>query len=124
MPTYEYECKACQSRMDIWFRSFSAATTETPVCAVCGSKKLKRLLSSSAVIYPGSQSAQPEAAASTRGMAEESPQMLARAMKNASTGRDMGQEFDEVAARLDKGEHPKAIEKSLRKRRGQKMGPH
>jgi hypothetical protein len=45
-------------------------------------------------------------------------------MRQAAAGRDLGQEFGEVAARLEKGERPQAIEGSLRKRRGQKAGPH
>jgi hypothetical protein len=45
-------------------------------------------------------------------------------MREAVGGRDMGNEFNEVAARLEKGESPKTVEKSLRKRAGQKRGTH
>jgi putative FmdB family regulatory protein len=125
MPTYEYRCKACQSVSEIWFRSFAAAATEIPVCTVCGSKKLKRLISSSAAGHRDSPIAQSAAVTpALKGRAQESPPELAQAMKRASAGRNMGEEFKEVVARLDKGENPKAIEKSLRKRAGQKEGPH
>jgi putative FmdB family regulatory protein len=124
MPTYEYRCKACQSNLEIWYKSFAAAAAETPVCTVCGSKKLQRLLSSSAAVRRSGSATHPAALPATVATAPESPQELAQAMQTASGGRNMGEEFKEVAARLDKGESPKAIEKSLRKRVGQKSGPH
>jgi putative FmdB family regulatory protein len=123
MPTYEYHCRACQSDIEIWFRSFAAAASQTPICTVCGSKRLKRLISASAALRlggPAPQSTAPAAGGST----PESPQELARVMQRAAAGRNMGEEFKEVAARLDKGETPQIIEKSLRKRKGQKSGPH
>jgi putative FmdB family regulatory protein len=123
MPTYEYHCRACHSDIEIWFRSFAAAASETPVCTMCGSQKLKRLISTSAALRLGSPTP-PSAAPVAKGPAQESPQQLAQAMRRAGAGRNMGEEFREVAARLDKGENPQAIEKSLRKRKGQKGGPH
>jgi putative FmdB family regulatory protein len=123
MPTYEYHCWACQSDVEIWFRSFAAAASETPVCTACGSKRLKRLISTSAALRLGGHIPQSTGPAAN-GPAQESPQELAQAMHRAGAGRNMGDEFKEVAARLDKGENPHTIEKSLRKRRGQKTGPH
>ena len=122
MPTYEYHCKACYSDIEILFGSFSAAAAAIPVCTVCGSKRLKRLISHGpAVRHSGSALT---ASPATPGPRSETPQELAHVMKRAGHGRDMGEEFKEVAARLDKGENPHAIEKSLRKRKGQKSGPH
>jgi putative FmdB family regulatory protein len=126
MPTYEYRCKACQSQIEIWFPSFSAAAAQKPVCTVCGSRKLKRLISSAAAVRRpgpfGAPMSHPSAPAPSASV--ESPRELARAMHQAAAGRNLGEEFKEVAARLDKGESPKAIEKSLRKRAGHKTGPH
>jgi len=45
-------------------------------------------------------------------------------MRQAARGRDMGAEFNEVAARLEKGESATSVETSLRKRKRQKTGPH
>ena len=123
MPTYEYHCNVCRSDVEIMFGSFSAAAKATPVCSKCGSKKLKRLISSVPAVHRGGwprESASPAAP----GLRSETPQELAQMMKRAGAGRDLGDEFKEVAARLDKGEQPHAIEKSLRKRKGQKSGPH
>lgn len=121
MPVYEYECRACRSHVSILFRSFAAASTETPICTACGSKRLKRLLSTSTVLRAHASTIRREA---TPQATDDSPEALARAMREAVGGRDMGNEFNEVAARLEKGESPKTVEKSLRKRAGQKRGTH
>ncbi len=48
---------------------------------------------------------------------------LARAMRESSreSGADYGEQFREVAGRLEKGEPSKSIERSLRKRVGEPM---
>jgi hypothetical protein len=52
------------------------------------------------------------------------PQSLAQRMQMAARGRDMGDDFREVAARLEKGEQTATIEASLRRRVGETMqGP-
>jgi hypothetical protein len=58
------------------------------------------------------------------GAGAEDSQSLARVMRQASTGRDMGSDFNEVASRLEKGEGSQAVEASLRKRVGESMQPH
>jgi len=121
MPVYEYECQVCRSRVSILFKSFAAASTETPICTACSSKRLKRLLSSSTIFRTSASTTHKETASQAN---DESPLALARAMREAAAGREMGSEFNEVAARLEKGEKSKAIEKSLRKRAGQKRGTH
>jgi putative FmdB family regulatory protein len=120
MPIYEYKCQKCKAESSVWFRSFAAAASETPVCTICGSKRLKRLLSAPARLYAGQG---PAGTASTP-PGGENPQALAQAMHEAAHGRDMGSEFNEVVARLEKGEKSKVIENSLRKRAGQKRGTH
>ncbi len=41
MPLYEYQCEDCSKI----FEFFKQADNDTPVCPNCGSKKLKKLLS-------------------------------------------------------------------------------
>jgi hypothetical protein len=45
-------------------------------------------------------------------------------MREASQGQDFGREFKEVATRLEAGEKPASIEKSLRQRSGQNTETH
>ena len=124
MPTYEYECQACHSPFEVWFRSFAEAAAAAPACTACGSQKLKRRVSACSVIHAGGETATRGPAASTGGADDDSPQSLARAMRMAGAGRDMGPDFNEVAARLEKGEKPGSVEKSLRRRVGRKLQPH
>ncbi|MGA2266344.1 MAG: zinc ribbon domain-containing protein [Phycisphaerae bacterium] len=52
MPTYEYECRACGKRFDL-FQSITAAPIRK--CPLCGKKKVRRLIGSGAgVIFKGS----------------------------------------------------------------------
>jgi putative FmdB family regulatory protein len=51
MPIYEYQCKQCQSRFEIFHRQ---GDTTKPVCSACGSKKVTRLMSASGFVLKGS----------------------------------------------------------------------
>lgn len=50
MPTYEYECKSCHRRFDV-FQSFSEEPLE--ICDVCGGK-LKKVFSNIGISFKGS----------------------------------------------------------------------
>ena len=52
------------------------------------------------------------------------PGALAHSMREAGQGKDFGAEFKEVTKRLETGEKPASIEKSLRKRAGQDSQTH
>ncbi len=123
MPIYEYICLTCHSPLSIWFRSFTEAATEVPVCTACGSHELKRKMSTYTVVRSGGQIGKHKSAPPGRANAEDT-QSLARVMRVASSGRDMGSDFNEVASRLEKGEGSQAVEASLRKRVGERMQPH
>jgi len=45
MPIYQYDCGSCQRRVDVFFRSASAATDTTPECPECGATTLTRVMS-------------------------------------------------------------------------------
>jgi putative FmdB family regulatory protein len=52
MPTYEYECRACGKRFDL-FQSITAAAVRK--CPSCGKNKVRRLIGTGAgVIFKGS----------------------------------------------------------------------
>jgi hypothetical protein len=65
--------------------------------------------------------ATPSATGTPRG---NDPQSLAQRMRTAAGGREMGNDFREVAARLEKGEQAATIEASLRRRVGETMQVH
>ena len=125
MPSYVFICQTCHSRISMWFRCFAAADTETPVCTVCGGSELKRQMSACAVIHSlSSGQTRKHGSALTAGARADDSRSLARVMREAGAGREMGNDFKEVASRLEKGEGSQAIEASLRKRVGERMQPH
>ncbi len=121
MPIYEYQCHDCQRRVSLLWRSINDAQSRSAVCPRCGGSHLTRLISRVAVLRseesrlddladPGALSGLDEAATMPN-----DPKSLAHFMRKMAdeTGEDLGSEFDEVVNRLEAGEDPEAIEKSL-----------
>lgn len=128
MPIYEYECYDCNAQVEIFFRSFTDLDTKEVICPNCEGTRLKRRISKVAVVNAAQAgSAGQSAATSTQTSSDkDDPKTLAQKMRHASqtAKQDMGREFNEVAGRLERGEKASSIEKSLRKRAGEKTGPH
>jgi putative FmdB family regulatory protein len=113
MPLYEYRCNSCHRRVTL-LRSFS--DTSTPRCPKCDSEQLIRLVSRVAVLR--SEESRLENLAdpsSLAGLDENDPRSMARWMRKMSQemGEDMGPEFDEMVDRLEAGESPEEIERSM-----------
>jgi putative FmdB family regulatory protein len=113
MPLYEYRCTACRRRVTL-LRSFS--DTSTPRCPQCESEDLIRLISRVAVLR--SEESRLESLAdpsSLAGLDENDPRSIARWMRKMSDdmGEDMGPEFDEMVDRLEAGESPEDVERSM-----------
>jgi putative FmdB family regulatory protein len=113
MPLYEYRCKTCRRRVSL-LRSFS--DTSAPRCPECDSEDLMRLVSRVAVLR--SEDSRLESMAdpsSLAGLDENDPRSVARWMRKMSSemGEDMGPEFDEMIDRLEAGESPEEVERSM-----------
>jgi len=115
MPIYEYLCPACHNRVSLHM-SYAEYGVKKVVCPVCGGKDLKRLITR--VRVAKSEDQRLEAASDPSflgGVDENDPKSVARAMKK--TGQEMGEdlppEFDEITGRLESGESPESIEKSM-----------
>ncbi len=116
MPIYEYYCQNCRRRVSLLWRTLAAATEGQPVCPRCGSTHLDRLISKVAVLR--SEESRLDNLADPGNMAgldENDPKSLARWMRKMSSemGEDLGDEFREVVDRLEAGEDPEEIEKSI-----------
>ncbi len=125
MPIYEYQCDDCQNQVEIFFRSFSDLDTKTPTCPECQGQNLERLISNVAIVEGGdSVTNLPNTSASAT--VTNDSKTLAQTMRRASqkSGQDLGNDFKEVASRLERGESARSVETSLRKRVGEKMDPH
>ena len=114
MPIYEYICNPCNKRVNLFFRSYDEASRNTAICPDCDNKDLRRLISVSS-ISSGKNST------SEQKISPNNPHLLAQKMRSSmrKSGKDYGNEFNEVVHRLEKGENPNSIEKSLRKRSGE-----
>ena len=116
MPIYEYRCGDCKRRVSIFFRSF-ADTAASPQCPNCGGANLTRLVSRVATVK--SEDARMEALSDPSAFGdvdENDPKSMARFMRKMGDqvgGEDLGPEFNEMVDRLESGESPEAIEKSM-----------
>ncbi len=116
MPIYEYYCADCGRRVSLLWRSFADSESREAVCPRCGGKRLQRMISKVAVLHSEESRLDNLAdPSSLEGLDENDPKSLARWMRkmSAETGEDMGPEFDEVVGRLEAGEDPESIEKSM-----------
>lgn len=116
MPIYEYGCYDCRKRVNVFFRSFTDVKTKKAVCPRCGGTHLKRLVSK--VAFVRSEESRLDSLAdpsSLAGLDENDPKSMARWMRKMSNemGEDLGDEFNEVVNRLEAGEDPESIEKSM-----------
>jgi putative FmdB family regulatory protein len=116
MPIYEYGCYDCRKRVNIFFRSFADVETKEAACPRCGGTNIKRLISKVAVVR--SEESRLDSLAdpgNLAGLDENDPKSMARWMRKMSNemGEDLGDEFKEVVDRLEAGEDPESIEKSM-----------
>lgn len=125
MPIYEYGCYDCRKRVNLFFRSFADVEAKTAMCPRCGGTNLKRLVSK--VAFVRSEESRLDSLAdpsSLAGLDENDPKSMARWMRKMSQemGEDLGEEFGEVVDRLESGEDPESIEKSMPELGGESGG--
>lgn len=116
MPIYEYRCADCKKRVSVFFRSIAAVDHSAARCPLCGGANLTRLVSRVRLVR--SEESRLDSLAddsALAGLDESDPRTLGRWMRKmaAETGEAMPPEFDEVVGRLEAGEDPEAIEKSM-----------
>ncbi len=114
MPIYEYRCGDCKRRVSIFFRSFSAVGDAH--CPNCDSTNLTRLVSRVAALKSEDARLESLSDPSNFGDVDENdPRSVARMMRKMGSemGEEMGPEFNEMVDRLESGENPEDIEKSM-----------
>ncbi len=115
MPIYEYLCPACHNRVSLHM-TYAEYGVKPAICPVCGSKNLKRLIGR--VRVAKSEEQRLDAASDPSflsGVDENDPKSVARAMRKMGSemGEDLPPEFNEITSRLESGESPESIEKSM-----------
>jgi putative FmdB family regulatory protein len=116
MPIYEYRCQDCHRRVSVLWRTFSEAQTGTPRCPRCSSEQLTRLVSKVRVVRSEESRLEDMADPASFGdLDENDPRSIARFMRKMGDemGEDLGPEFGEVVDRLEAGESPEEIEKTM-----------
>lgn len=116
MPIYEYYCGVCRKRVSVFFRTMSSASNENAVCPNCHQQNLRRLVSRVAVLKSEESRMDDLADPSLMsGLESEDPRALAHMMRKMSNemGEPLDGEMTEVLDRLESGESPEAIEKSM-----------
>jgi putative FmdB family regulatory protein len=115
MPTYEYRCQSCRKRVALYqtYQEYG----QVPVrCPHCGSEELQRLIGR--VRFARSDESRMESLSDSGewgGFDEEDPRSMGRMMRKMGQelGEELPPEFDEVVDRLEAGENPEDIEKTL-----------
>jgi putative FmdB family regulatory protein len=114
MPIYEYRCQDCGRKLSVFWRS--RADVKTPSCRRCGSENMARLVSRVRVVR-SEESLMDDLSddATLADLDENDPRSLGRWMRKMSQemGEDLGPEFNEIVGRLEAGEDPEEIEKSM-----------
>lgn len=115
MPYYDYRCQSCNKAVRL-FIAYNDYDDARPQCPHCNSDDLKRLISR--ITVAKSEDSRLDAMMedpALAGLEDEDPRSLGRFMRKMSNemGEDMGDEFNEVVDRLEKGESPDSIEKSM-----------
>jgi len=115
MPSYEYRCLECRKRVSI-YQMYEEYGNVSVQCPHCGSPDLKRIIGR--VRFARSEESRLESLADPSSWAdfdEQDPRSMARMLRKMGQemGEEMPTEFDEVIGRLDAGESPEDIEKSM-----------
>jgi len=117
MPIYEYFCYDCRKRVSVFFRTFSEAGDDKARCPNCQGANLRRLVSRVAVKRSEDSRLDELADDSSlmSGLESEDPRALASFMRRMSdeTGEPLDAEMGEMIDRLERGESPEEIEKSM-----------
>lgn len=119
MPAYEYRCNACQRKVTLTYKTYAEYDEAKPICPRCGSENLTRLISRVAIKksaisrFMSGGIAEDDDALSELDSAD--PATMGRVLREMSSevGEDVGDEFNEVVERLERGESPEDIESSL-----------
>lgn len=116
MPSYDYRCNTCKRRVLLTYKTYADYDHATPVCPYCQSTSLTRLISRVAIAKSDeSRFSSMDDESAMDDLANADPATLGRYMRKMSdeVGEDLGEEFNEVVDRLERGENPDDIEASM-----------
>ena len=114
MPTYDFVCRNCEHRFDI-FMSFSEYGKLKVKCPSCGSINVRRRMTRIRILRSEESRLESLADDSALEGLENDPRALGQMMKKMGreAGEDLPPEFDDMADRLEAGQSPEEIESAL-----------
>jgi len=115
MPSYDYRCNDCQRRVVLTYKTYADYDKATPTCPRCKGTNLTRLISRVAIAKSEASRFDSMDDSALDDLADADPATMGRYMRRMSQemGEDLGDEFNEVVDRLERGENPDDIEASL-----------
>src|SRR5215208_1226544 len=115
MPSYDFICNNCNQRFDV-FLTYSEYGKKAVTCTHCGSKDVRRRMTKVRVAK-SEESRMDSMADDFSGFEglENDPKAMGQMMRKMGKemGEEMPPEFDEVVDRLESGQSPEDIEKSI-----------
>jgi putative FmdB family regulatory protein len=114
MPTYEYHCKDCNHKFEL-FLSYQEYENASVSCPDCGGPTPERIIRPIRIARTEEARLDSLSDPNLLDSLDDDPQSLGKMMREMSRelGEDMGPEFDEVVDRLEKGQSPEEIERDL-----------
>jgi putative FmdB family regulatory protein len=116
VPLYDYRCKKCEHTFTLMYGSVEAMEHAAPRCPACGSDALSQLITGVSVIA-SEETRMDRMADPARfaGLDEDDPRAMGQAMRQMADelGEDLGPEVDEAIGRLEAGEDPASVERSM-----------
>ncbi len=116
MPSYDYRCNNCNRRVLLKYKTYADYDAAVPTCSNCKSTNLTRLISRVAIAKSeSSRFSSMDDESAMDDLADADPATLGRYMRRMGdeVGEDLGEEFNEVVDRLERGEDPETIESSM-----------
>lgn len=114
MPTYQYQCKECKKRFEV-FMTYDEYGKRQVRCPHCESVNVIRRIGRIRIAKSEDSRLEDLTDPSMLEGLEDDPKALGKMMRRMSSelGEDMGPEFDEVINRLEAGQSPEEIEEAL-----------
>jgi putative FmdB family regulatory protein len=113
MPTYDYTCLDCRKRFDV-FMSYKEYGTRPVFCSHCGSGNVRRKVNRVRVLKGSGTLEDFSNPAALEGL-EDDPRAMARMFRKMGSelGEEMPPQFNEIVDRLDAGQSPDEISRSI-----------
>lgn len=114
MPVYPYRCLTCKRRFEV-FLTYAEYEQKIVRCPHCDSDQVQRRITRVRVARSEDSRLDDFSGLAEMEGLEDDPRALGKVMRKMSRemGEDLGPEFNEVIGRLEAGQSPEDIEKSL-----------